>query len=37
MFLDTQPNAPLIGAANGRQQLDTPALLIDLPAMTRNI
>ncbi len=37
MFLDTQPNAPRIGAPHGRQQLDTPALLIDLPAMTRNI
>jgi D-serine deaminase-like pyridoxal phosphate-dependent protein len=30
-------NAPLIGVPGGRQQLDTPALLIDLGAMTRNI
>ena len=30
-------NAPLIGVPGGRQQLDTPALLIDLSAMTRNI
>jgi 3-hydroxy-D-aspartate aldolase len=31
------PNAPLIGVPGGRHLLDTPALLIDLPAMTRNI
>jgi len=32
-----QVNAPLIGVPGGRHLLDTPALLIDLPAMTRNI
>lgn len=30
-------NSPLIGVPGGRHLLDTPALLIDLPAMTRNI
>lgn len=37
MFQDQQVNAPLIGVPGGRHLLDTPALLIDLPAMTRNI
>lgn len=37
MFQDLQVNAPLIGVPGGRHLLDTPALLIDLPAMTRNI
>ncbi|MFS2054470.1 alanine racemase, partial [Variovorax sp. CT11-76] len=39
MSLETHSpvNAPLIGVPGGRQQLDTPALLIDLSAMTRNI
>ncbi|RUR65850.1 DSD1 family PLP-dependent enzyme [Variovorax guangxiensis] len=32
-----QVNTPLIGVPGGRHLLDTPALLIDLPAMTRNI
>ncbi|SEK07065.1 MULTISPECIES: DSD1 family PLP-dependent enzyme [unclassified Variovorax] len=32
-----QVNAPLIGVPGGRHLLDTPALLIDLPAMARNI
>ncbi|RTD89800.1 DSD1 family PLP-dependent enzyme [Variovorax atrisoli] len=32
-----QVNAPLIGVPGGRHLLDTPALLIDLPAMMRNI
>ncbi|WP_426392670.1 DSD1 family PLP-dependent enzyme [Variovorax sp. R-27] len=32
-----QVNAPLIGVPGGRHLLDTPALLIELPAMTRNI
>jgi D-serine deaminase-like pyridoxal phosphate-dependent protein len=31
------PNTNLIGAPDGRRRLDTPALLIDLPALTRNI
>ena len=34
---DLQINAPLIGVPGGRHLLDTPALLIDLPVMTRNI
>lgn len=37
MPTESQVNAPLIGVPGGRQLLDTPALLIDLPAMTRNI
>ena len=37
MFQDLQVNAPLIGVPGGRHLLDTPALLVDLPAMTRNI
>ncbi|MFH0131433.1 DSD1 family PLP-dependent enzyme [Variovorax sp. VaC1] len=37
MPTELQVNAPLIGVPGGRQLLDTPALLIDLPAMTRNI
>ncbi|WP_445289179.1 DSD1 family PLP-dependent enzyme [Variovorax atrisoli] len=37
MFQDQQVNAPLIGVPGGRHLLDTPALLIDLPTMTRNI
>jgi len=37
MPLAQQINTPLIGVPGGRQSLDTPALLIDLPAMTRNI
>lgn len=37
MFQDQQVNAPLIGVPGGRHLLDTPALLVDLPAMTRNI
>lgn len=37
MFQDQQVNAPLIGVPGGRHLLDTPALLIDLPAMMRNI
>jgi 3-hydroxy-D-aspartate aldolase len=37
MFQDQQVNAPLVGVPGGRHLLDTPALLIDLPAMTRNI
>ncbi len=31
------PNAPLIGQAGSRYRLDTPALLIDLDALERNI
>ncbi len=31
------PNAPLIGKPGSRAELDTPALLIDLDAMERNI
>ncbi|GLU30749.1 DSD1 family PLP-dependent enzyme [Trinickia caryophylli] len=30
-------NAPLIGAPGGRARLDTPALVVDLPALKRNI
>jgi len=30
-------NAPLVGVPGSRHLLDTPTLLIDLPAMTRNI
>ncbi|MET3494497.1 DSD1 family PLP-dependent enzyme [Variovorax boronicumulans] len=37
MSLAQQVNAPLIGVPGGRHLLDTPALLVDLPAMTRNI
>lgn len=37
MLPDTQVNTPLIGLAGGRQSLDTPALLLDLGALTRNI
>lgn len=37
MPTELQVNAPLIGVPGCRQLLDTPALLIDLPAMTRNI
>lgn len=37
MLPETQVNAPLIGLAGGRQSLDTPALLLDLGALTRNI
>jgi D-serine deaminase-like pyridoxal phosphate-dependent protein len=37
MPLAQQVNTSLIGVPGGRQSLDTPALLIDLPAMTRNI
>jgi 3-hydroxy-D-aspartate aldolase len=37
MLPDTQVNTPLIGIAGGRQSLDTPALLIDLGALMRNI
>lgn len=33
----THVNAALIGVPGGRHLLDTPALLIDLPAMARNI
>lgn len=31
------PNAALIGVANGRSLLDTPALIVDHAALTRNI
>ena len=37
MLPDSQVNKPLIGIAGGRQSLDTPALLLDLGALTRNI
>lgn len=37
MLPDTQVNTPLIGIAGGRQSLDTPALLLDLGALARNI
>jgi len=37
MLPDTHINTPLIGIAGGRQSLDTPALLLDLGALTRNI
>ena len=37
MLPDTQVNTPLIGLAGGRQSLDTPALLLDLGALMRNI
>ncbi|MDP9928856.1 DSD1 family PLP-dependent enzyme [Variovorax paradoxus] len=37
MLPDTHVNTPLIGLAGGRQSLDTPALLLDLGALTRNI
>ncbi|MGJ7524448.1 DSD1 family PLP-dependent enzyme [Variovorax sp. GB1P17] len=37
MPTELQVNAPLIGVPGGRQLLDTPALLIELPTMTRNI
>jgi D-serine deaminase-like pyridoxal phosphate-dependent protein len=33
----THPNTVLIGVPGGRAVLDTPALLIDLPALERNI
>jgi 3-hydroxy-D-aspartate aldolase len=33
----THPNAHLIGVPGGRARLDTPALLIELPALERNI
>ncbi len=35
--LDLGPNAPLIGVPGSRARLDTPALLIDLDALERNI
>ena len=31
------PNASLIGQAGGRAQLETPALILDLPAFERNV
>jgi D-serine deaminase-like pyridoxal phosphate-dependent protein len=31
------PNAPLIGELGSRHRLDTPALVLDLPALQRNI
>jgi len=31
------PNLPLIGAADARQRLGTPALVLDLDALDRNI
>src|SRR5579871_4302256 len=31
------PNAPLIGKPGSRAELDTPALLVDLDALERNI
>ncbi|NTG28733.1 DSD1 family PLP-dependent enzyme [Agrobacterium rhizogenes] len=31
------PNARLVGIAGGRNQLDTPALIVELQALTRNI
>lgn len=34
---DLGPNAPLIGKPGGRGALDTPALLVDLDALERNI
>src|ERR1700722_2427932 len=34
---DLGPNAPLIGAPGGRRRLDTPALVVDLDALERNI
>ena len=37
MLPASQVNTPLIGIAGGRQSLDTPALLLDLGALTRNI
>ncbi|GGE99876.1 metal-activated pyridoxal enzyme [Aliidongia dinghuensis] len=33
----THPNEPLIGVPGGRARLDTPALLIERPALLRNI
>lgn len=35
--IDPGPNAHLVGVPGSRQQLDTPALLIDLPALEANI
>ena len=35
--IDLGPNAPLIGVPGSRARLDTPALLIDLDALERNI
>ncbi|MBS0416477.1 MAG: alanine racemase [Proteobacteria bacterium] len=35
--LRTSPNAPLIGAAGSRARLQTPALLLDLDALERNL
>lgn len=31
------PNGTLIGAADGRARMQTPALIVDLPVLTRNI
>lgn len=36
-FPSLGPNAYLLGVADGRQLLDTPALLLDRPALERNI
>ena len=35
--IDLGPNAPLIGVPGSRARLDTPALLVDLDALERNI
>ena len=36
-MVDLGPNQPLIGRPDGRAALQTPALIVDLPAMQRNI